>query len=167
MHESVQIRSFFWSVFSCIRTEYGDLRSTKVNIIKNKTLEEIVFYEFYKMFKNPYFVKHQRRVAYTFFWKIFCLLKWNMKGIKHNCFSKIYKNLFNVLRQRSYYYYIDILICKSGFSSKKHWFLKTRKASYIPPNSLLYLRKYLKNKNKNYISLVRKNWSFCDQICYL
>ena len=25
--KSVQIRSFFWSVFSCIRTEYGDLRS--------------------------------------------------------------------------------------------------------------------------------------------
>ena len=23
--KSVQIRSFFWSVFSCIRTEYGDL----------------------------------------------------------------------------------------------------------------------------------------------
>ena len=26
--KSVQIRSFFWSVFSCIRTEYGDLRSS-------------------------------------------------------------------------------------------------------------------------------------------
>ena len=25
--KSVQIRSFFWSVFSCIQTEYGDLRS--------------------------------------------------------------------------------------------------------------------------------------------
>ena len=25
--KSIQIRSFFWSVFSCIRTEYGDLRS--------------------------------------------------------------------------------------------------------------------------------------------
>ena len=25
--KSVQIRSFFWSAFSCIRTEYGDLRS--------------------------------------------------------------------------------------------------------------------------------------------
>ena len=25
--KSVQIWSFFWSVFSCIRTEYGDLRS--------------------------------------------------------------------------------------------------------------------------------------------
>ena len=25
--KSVQIRSFFWSVFSCIRTKYGDLRS--------------------------------------------------------------------------------------------------------------------------------------------
>ena len=24
---SVQIRSYFWSVFSCIRIEYGDLRS--------------------------------------------------------------------------------------------------------------------------------------------
>ena len=23
--KSVQIRSYFWSVFSCIRTEYGDL----------------------------------------------------------------------------------------------------------------------------------------------
>ena len=25
--KSVQVRSFFWSIFSCIRTEYGDLRS--------------------------------------------------------------------------------------------------------------------------------------------
>ena len=25
--KNVQIRSYFWSVFSCIRTEYGDLRS--------------------------------------------------------------------------------------------------------------------------------------------
>ena len=25
--KSVQIRSYFWAVFSCIRTEYGDLRS--------------------------------------------------------------------------------------------------------------------------------------------
>ena len=25
--KSVQVRSFFWSVFCCIRTEYGDLRS--------------------------------------------------------------------------------------------------------------------------------------------
>ena len=27
LRESVQIRSFFWSVFFCIWTEYGDLRS--------------------------------------------------------------------------------------------------------------------------------------------
>ena len=25
--KSIQIRSYFWSVFSCIRSEYGDLRS--------------------------------------------------------------------------------------------------------------------------------------------
>ena len=28
--KSVQIRNYFWSVFSCIRTEYGDLRSNSV-----------------------------------------------------------------------------------------------------------------------------------------
>ena len=28
--KSVQIRSYFWFVFSCIRTEYGDLRSTGI-----------------------------------------------------------------------------------------------------------------------------------------
>ena len=36
--KSVQIRSSFWSVFSCIRTEYGDLRSNSkysVRIQKN------------------------------------------------------------------------------------------------------------------------------------
>ena len=33
VRESVQIRSFFWSVFSCIRTEYGNLRSNLFNII--------------------------------------------------------------------------------------------------------------------------------------
>ena len=29
--ESVQIRSFFWSVFSCIRAEYGDLQCKSEN----------------------------------------------------------------------------------------------------------------------------------------
>ena len=28
--ERVQIRSFYWSVFPCIRTEYGDLWSTEI-----------------------------------------------------------------------------------------------------------------------------------------
>ena len=32
---SVQIRSFIWSVFSCIRTEYGDLRCKSVRIQEN------------------------------------------------------------------------------------------------------------------------------------
>ena len=36
----VQIRSYFWSVFSCIRTEYGDLRSKsrKIRIRNNSAL---------------------------------------------------------------------------------------------------------------------------------
>ena len=31
--KSVQIRSFFWSKFSCIRTEYGDLRSKLIDTV--------------------------------------------------------------------------------------------------------------------------------------
>ena len=30
--KSVQIRSYFWSVFSCIRIEYGDLRKSPYSI---------------------------------------------------------------------------------------------------------------------------------------
>ena len=35
--KSVQIRSFLWSVFSCVRTEYGDLLETQVNKYQKKT----------------------------------------------------------------------------------------------------------------------------------
>ena len=48
--KSVQIRSFFWPVFSCIRTEYGDLRcksSGRIHVVAfsmtNSHME--VFYE--------------------------------------------------------------------------------------------------------------------------
>ena len=36
--KSVQILSYFWSVFSCIRTEYGDLLC-KIQIRKNSVFE--------------------------------------------------------------------------------------------------------------------------------
>ena len=48
--KSVQIRSFFWSVFTCIRSEYGDLRTRKNSVFghfsrsvhfKNKTVVRI------------------------------------------------------------------------------------------------------------------------------
>ena len=32
--KSVQIRSFLWSVFCCIRTEYGDLRSKSLQLVR-------------------------------------------------------------------------------------------------------------------------------------
>ena len=38
--KSVQIRSFSWSVFSCIGTEYGDLRSKSVKIQENTDQEK-------------------------------------------------------------------------------------------------------------------------------
>ena len=34
--KSVQIRSYFWSVFSCIRTEYGDLRRSEYKKIRTR-----------------------------------------------------------------------------------------------------------------------------------
>ena len=46
---------------------------------------------------------------------------------------------------------------------RKTLFLKTAKTSYIPSTSLLHLRKYRTNRNKNYISLIRRNWSSRDQ----
>ena len=39
----VQIRSFFWSVFSCIRTEYGDLLRNQCEYRKMRIRENSVF----------------------------------------------------------------------------------------------------------------------------
>ena len=36
---SVQIRSYFWSVFSCIRTEYGDLLPYSFRLKENADKE--------------------------------------------------------------------------------------------------------------------------------
>ena len=42
--KSVQIRSFFWSVLSCIRTEYGDLlrKYRKIRTRKNSVFEHFL-----------------------------------------------------------------------------------------------------------------------------
>ena len=39
--ESVQIRSYFWSVFSQIRTEYGDLQTKSLYQLDGKTRTRI------------------------------------------------------------------------------------------------------------------------------
>ena len=44
--KSVQVRSYFWSVFSCIRTEYGDLRSIHCEYRKVRTRNNSVFGHF-------------------------------------------------------------------------------------------------------------------------
>ena len=41
--ESVQIRSYFWSVFSCIWTEYGDLLRIQSKYRKIWTRKKIIF----------------------------------------------------------------------------------------------------------------------------
>ena len=44
--DSVQIQTFFWSVFSCVRTEYGDLWS------KLDTFQTVVFSNDYIVFRD-------------------------------------------------------------------------------------------------------------------
>ena len=56
--ENVQIRSFFWSVFSCIRTEYRELQSKcpyQVRIQENTDQKNSVFRPFSRSVKNPFF----------------------------------------------------------------------------------------------------------------
>ena len=50
--KSVQIRSFFWSVFSCIRTEYGEILCRKIRSRKNS-----VFGHFSRSSSLSYFVR--------------------------------------------------------------------------------------------------------------
>ena len=44
--KSVQIRSFFWSVFSCILNGYGDLVRIQENADQKKSRIETLFVEF-------------------------------------------------------------------------------------------------------------------------
>ena len=46
LRESVQIRSFLWSLFSCISTEYGDLRSIQSEYKKMRSRKNSLFGHF-------------------------------------------------------------------------------------------------------------------------
>ena len=46
--ESVQIQSFFWSVFSCIRTKYGDLLITSSSCLHRR--HGVYFYDLLLLF---------------------------------------------------------------------------------------------------------------------
>ena len=61
--KSVQIRSYFWSLFSCIRTEYGDLR---VQI-------RSYFWSVFSRIRNEYGEKNVQIRSY--FWSVFSLFR--------------------------------------------------------------------------------------------
>ena len=62
--KSAQIRSFFWSVFSCIRTDYGDLlrkSSYSVRIQENMALKKIPYsVTFHAVRQNPSIIRFKR-----------------------------------------------------------------------------------------------------------
>ena len=56
--KSVQIRSFFWSVFPCIRTEYGDLLRKSpysVRVLENTDQKKL---HIWTLFAQWYFAEH-------------------------------------------------------------------------------------------------------------
>ena len=66
--KSVQIRSFFCSVFSCIWTEYGDLRTKypiSVEIEENADLKKLRFWSFFMQWCNALIVKCQVIITLT------------------------------------------------------------------------------------------------------
>ena len=89
---------------------------------------------------------------------------WNIKAsYKCLCIFLIFLTS-QIKRQRSYYCYIGMLNTNPCFLfSKKRWFLKTARTFSILSSTLLHLQKYYINQNKNYIFIIRKDWSFCDQ----
>ena len=78
--KSVQIRSFFWSVFSCIRTEYGNLRSKSpysVRIQKNTDQKK----------KTPYLDEFSRRVTLPKKQSIVSLFRWVLRNFRNIFFN--------------------------------------------------------------------------------
>ena len=66
--KSIQIRSFFCSVFSCIWTEYGDLRTKypiSVEIEENADLKKLRFWSFFMQWCNALIVKCQVIITLT------------------------------------------------------------------------------------------------------
>ena len=75
--KSVQIRSYFWSLFSCIRTEYGDLR---VQI-------RSYFWSVFSRIRNEYGEKNVQIRSY--FWSVFSLFRTEYGEILRTEYGKI------------------------------------------------------------------------------
>ena len=73
--KSVQIRSFFWSVFSCIWTEYGDIRGIQSEYAKSGPEKILYLGTFHTVFLcrtniRFYFDAFQHFVVLTAVWKV-------------------------------------------------------------------------------------------------
>ena len=52
--KSVEIRSFFWSVFSCIWTEYRKLRTREISVFRHFSRSDPFFFSFFSTFKERF-----------------------------------------------------------------------------------------------------------------
>ena len=80
--KSVQIRSFLWSIFSCIPTEYGDLQSKSpysVRIQENMDLKKLRIWTLFTQCPFLCILKTSEKLwfSYTFGWYWKTKLAWN------------------------------------------------------------------------------------------
>ena len=123
------------------------------NFFKNETTSQVFFVCKFGMFFQPTTLLKMRRPTpeqlffFLKFWEIFkteTSLWWDSDmGV----FQRILQN-FQI--QTTVFLW-------------KMLIFKTSKNLLIPWNSLLYLRKYFANQNSNYIFMITKDYSFCDQ----
>ena len=88
--ESVQIRSFFWSVFPCIRTKYRDLQSKyaySVRIQENTDQKKLRIWTLHAVINVNFSNKNNRR-------KLFLQPKYFSIGVAGMAPRSIFQNFF-------------------------------------------------------------------------
>ena len=69
-----QVRSYFWPVFSCIRTEYGDLRSKSLYSVRIQENTDQKYIRIWSLFTQCILCKSERPVSKVLAFKKLCLL---------------------------------------------------------------------------------------------
>ena len=140
--KSVQIRSFFWSVFSSIRSEYGDLRSKSLHSVwiqENKVQKKL---RIYKLSTQCFEIlnHHGRNAQVAVEWEDNTLvllrgwqyrevyrLKWAGLDDSNNYVSfRTYSYLLFTLENSVKIIHLEFLLCENKKKSKKNVWRKTK-----------------------------------------
>ena len=122
------------------------------NFFKNETTSQVFFVCKFGMFFQPTTLLKMRRPApeqllfFLKFWEIF-----KTENSLWDSDTGVFQRILQNFQIQTTVFLWKMLI------------FKTSKNLLIPSNSLLYLWKYFANQNSNYIFMITKDYSFCDQ----